>query len=203
MKHLGGSGKMNLCWVVQRSHLWRSCVSHLWMATQEQRDWRRSSREASSATTSHIVFTWPFEQNEHHGKKGWLSLVGKVHDLCRVLKTKYLAVSLVTDNFERHDFETVQGSPHANFLKLKFVGWTGNMAIGANVYRLAGPVPFLCASVCRDRSPKPSCLYVVIEDLTFDVTVYRQCVPYDNYDLWLQGYVTQVKLSSISFALRK
>jgi hypothetical protein len=29
-------------------------VSHLWTATQEQRDWRRSSREASSATMSHM-----------------------------------------------------------------------------------------------------------------------------------------------------
>jgi hypothetical protein len=29
-------------------------VSHLWTATQEQRDWRRSSREASSASTSHM-----------------------------------------------------------------------------------------------------------------------------------------------------
>jgi hypothetical protein len=48
--------------------------------------------------------------------------VGKVHHPCRGLKTKYLAVSPVTDNFERHDFEAVQGSPHANFLKLKFVG---------------------------------------------------------------------------------
>jgi hypothetical protein len=54
-----------------------------------------------------LVFTWPFEKNEYHGKRGWLSLVGKVHNLCRVLKTKYLAVSPVTDNFERHDFEAV------------------------------------------------------------------------------------------------
>jgi hypothetical protein len=81
------------------------------------------------------------------------------------------------DNFERHDFEAVQGSPHANFLKLKLVGLTRNMAIGASVYRLVGPVPFLCASVCRDRSPKPSCPYVVIEDLTFDVSVYRPVCP--------------------------
>jgi hypothetical protein len=29
-------------------------VSHLWTATQEQRDCRRSSREASSAATSHM-----------------------------------------------------------------------------------------------------------------------------------------------------
>jgi hypothetical protein len=28
--------------------------SHLWTATQEQRDWRHSSREASSATTSQM-----------------------------------------------------------------------------------------------------------------------------------------------------
>jgi hypothetical protein len=48
--------------------------------------------------------------------------VGKVHHLYKGLKTKYLAVSPVMDNFERHDFEAVQGSPHANFLKLKLVG---------------------------------------------------------------------------------
>jgi hypothetical protein len=72
-------------------------------------------------------------------------------------------VSPVTDNFERHDFEVVQESPHANFLKLKLVGQTGNMAIGASVYWLAVPVPCLCASVCRNRSPKPSYPYVVIK----------------------------------------
>jgi hypothetical protein len=102
---------------------------------------------------------------------------GKSAPPLQSVKTKYLAVSPVTDNFERLDFEVVQGSPHANFLKLKFVGWTVNMAIGASVYRLAGRVPFLCASVCRDRSPKPSCPYVVIEDLTFGVSVYRPVCP--------------------------
>jgi hypothetical protein len=45
--------------------------------------------------------------------------VGKVHHLCRGLKTKYLAVSPVIDNFERYDIEAVQGSPHPNFLKIK------------------------------------------------------------------------------------
>jgi hypothetical protein len=29
-------------------------VTHLWTATQEQRDWRRSSHEGSSATTRHM-----------------------------------------------------------------------------------------------------------------------------------------------------
>jgi hypothetical protein len=48
--------------------------------------------------------------------------VGKLHHLYRGLKTKYLAVSPVTDNFERHDFEAVQGSPHPNFFKLKLEG---------------------------------------------------------------------------------
>jgi hypothetical protein len=50
------------------------------------------------------------------------------------VKTKYLAVSPVMDNFEQHDFEDVQGSHLANFLKLKLVGWTRNMSIGASVY---------------------------------------------------------------------
>jgi hypothetical protein len=45
--------------------------------------------------------------------------VGKVHNLYRVLKTKYLALSLVTDNFERYEFEAVQESPHPNFFKIK------------------------------------------------------------------------------------
>jgi hypothetical protein len=31
-------------------------------------------------------------------------------------------MSPVMDNFEQHDFEAVQGFPHANFLKLKLVG---------------------------------------------------------------------------------
>jgi hypothetical protein len=34
-------------------------------------------------------------------------------------------MSPITDNFERHDFEAVQGSLHANFLKLKLVGELG------------------------------------------------------------------------------
>jgi hypothetical protein len=41
------------------------------------------------------------------------------------VKTKYLAVSPVTNNFERHDFEAIQGFPHPNFLKLKLVGELG------------------------------------------------------------------------------
>jgi hypothetical protein len=48
--------------------------------------------------------------------------VGKVHHLYRVLKTKYLAVSLVTDNSEWDDVEAVQESPHPNFFKLKLDG---------------------------------------------------------------------------------
>jgi hypothetical protein len=55
MNHLGGSdfdwfmlsGSMGSC----RRTSEPPGVSHLWKATQEQRDWRRSSREASSATT--------------------------------------------------------------------------------------------------------------------------------------------------------
>jgi hypothetical protein len=53
MNHLGGCG---FVWVMLSDSL-GSChqtseppgVSHLWTATQEQRDWRRSSHEASSA----------------------------------------------------------------------------------------------------------------------------------------------------------
>jgi hypothetical protein len=63
-----------------------------------------------------LVFTWPFEQNEHHGKKGLTESCGKSAQPVQSVKTKYLAVSPVTDNFERHDFEAVQGSPHPNFL---------------------------------------------------------------------------------------
>jgi hypothetical protein len=58
MKHLGGKWYE---WFVLSGSLgsYRRTseppgVSHLWTATQEQRDWRRSSREASSATTSHM-----------------------------------------------------------------------------------------------------------------------------------------------------
>jgi hypothetical protein len=58
MNHLGG---LWIDWIMLSGSL-RSChqtseppgVSHLWMATQEQRDWRRSSHEASSATTRHM-----------------------------------------------------------------------------------------------------------------------------------------------------
>jgi hypothetical protein len=57
MKHLGGCGKMDYVeWFPGscRRTFEPPGVSHLWMATQEQRDWRRSSREASTATTSHM-----------------------------------------------------------------------------------------------------------------------------------------------------
>jgi hypothetical protein len=106
-------------------------------------------------------------------QKGLTESCGKSAQPLQSVKTKYLAVSPVTNNFERHNFEAVQGSPHPNFLKIKTGGWTRNMAIGASVYRLAGPVPFLCACVYRGMSPKPSCPYVVIEVLTIDVSVYR------------------------------
>jgi hypothetical protein len=55
MKHLGGSGKMDYIEWLHRSHLYAGRVYLTWRtATQEQRDWRRSSHEASSATTSHM-----------------------------------------------------------------------------------------------------------------------------------------------------
>ena len=54
MNHLGGMG---LAWFMLSGYsgpcLWLPVVSHLWTATQEQRDWRRSSWEASSAATWH------------------------------------------------------------------------------------------------------------------------------------------------------
>jgi hypothetical protein len=58
MNHLGGCG---FDWFVLSGSL-GSCrqtseppgVSHLWTATQEQRDWRCSSHEASNATTRHM-----------------------------------------------------------------------------------------------------------------------------------------------------
>jgi hypothetical protein len=41
--HLGGNGWKGICWVVTPGpSTWRSRVSHLWTATQEQRDLRRS-----------------------------------------------------------------------------------------------------------------------------------------------------------------
>jgi hypothetical protein len=58
MNHLGGCG---FVWVMLSGSLgsYRRTsespgVSHLWTATQEQRDWRRSSHEAFSATTRHM-----------------------------------------------------------------------------------------------------------------------------------------------------
>jgi hypothetical protein len=55
MNHLGGSGCFGFMLSGSPEQcLWWSCVSHLWMATQEQRDWRHSSHEASSATTSQM-----------------------------------------------------------------------------------------------------------------------------------------------------
>ena len=55
MNHLGGMG---LAWFMLSGYsgpcLWLPGVSHLWTATQEQRDWRRSSWEASSAATCHM-----------------------------------------------------------------------------------------------------------------------------------------------------
>jgi hypothetical protein len=58
MNHLGGNG---FEWFMLSGSL-GSChrtseppgIYHLWMATQEQRDWRRLSHEALSATTRHM-----------------------------------------------------------------------------------------------------------------------------------------------------
>ena len=40
----------------------------------------------------------------------------KCTNLCRVLKTKYLAVSPVTDNFEQLDLELLEDLSHPNFI---------------------------------------------------------------------------------------
>jgi hypothetical protein len=55
-------------------------------------------------------------QNELHGKKGLTKSCEKSAPPLQNVKTKYLALSLVTDNSEQHDFEVVQGSPYPNFL---------------------------------------------------------------------------------------
>jgi hypothetical protein len=55
-------------------------------------------------------------------QKRLIESCGKSAPPLQRVKTKYLAVFPVMDNFERYDFEAVQGSPHANFLKLKLVG---------------------------------------------------------------------------------
>jgi hypothetical protein len=166
MNHLGGSGCFGLGWVVPpESCLRRSCVSHLWMATQEQRDWRCSIHEASSATTSQMGLCWPTKLRELRpdgqrvvdvdrmervrvslriaSKRSRLSLhlaiwckmrfmakgglsksCGKSAPPLQSVRTKYLAVSPVTDISERPDFEVVQESSHPNFLKLKLDGKT-------------------------------------------------------------------------------
>ena len=55
MNHLGGMGRMVCVEWLHKAHVYGlPCVSHLWLATQEQRDWRRSCREASSAATCHM-----------------------------------------------------------------------------------------------------------------------------------------------------
>jgi hypothetical protein len=69
-----------------------------------------------------LVSTWPFDAKRASWEKGMTKSCGKSAPPLQRVKTKYLAVSPVTDNFERHDFEAVQGSPHANFLKIKTYG---------------------------------------------------------------------------------
>jgi hypothetical protein len=63
-------------------------------------------------------------QNDLHGKKGLTKSCGKSAQPLQSVRTKYLAVSPVTDNSERHDIEAVRESPHPNFLKLKPDGKT-------------------------------------------------------------------------------
>jgi hypothetical protein len=55
-------------------------------------------------------------KNELHGKKGLTKSCGKSVPPLQSVRTKYLAVSPVTDNFERHDIEADRKSPHPNFL---------------------------------------------------------------------------------------
>jgi hypothetical protein len=45
-----------------------------------------------------LVSTYPFDAKWASWGKGMTKSCGKVHHLCRVLKTKYLAVSPVMDN---------------------------------------------------------------------------------------------------------
>ena len=54
---------------------------------------------------------------------GWLSQVVNVHNLCKVSKTKYLAVSPVTDNSEQLD-KDVNGGLNIPNSHVKFEGWT-------------------------------------------------------------------------------
>jgi hypothetical protein len=55
MEHLGGSGKMDYVEWLHQSRLYGGHMYLTWRtATQEQSDLRHSSREASSAITSHM-----------------------------------------------------------------------------------------------------------------------------------------------------
>jgi hypothetical protein len=65
---------------------------------------------------------------------------GKSAPPLQMVKTKYLAVSPVTDNFERHDFEAVQGSPHPNFFKLKLEWLTRDCCVIIIMYTWWIPV---------------------------------------------------------------
>jgi hypothetical protein len=66
------------------------------------------SQDPNSENGLVLVFYLPFEQNEHHCRKGWLSRAGKCINLSRVSKTKYLVVSPFTDNFEQLDLEVLE-----------------------------------------------------------------------------------------------
>lgn len=65
----------------------------------------------SSSERSRLNLLLSLTQSECIGCLGWLGLKVKVHNLCRV-KTKYLAVSPVTDNFEQLDKDWTEESHH-------------------------------------------------------------------------------------------
>ena len=69
------------------------------------------------------IFSFPFHFKKVKVRMGWLGLMVKVHNRLRVSKTKYLAVSPVTDNSEQLD-KDVNGGLNIPNSHVKFEGWT-------------------------------------------------------------------------------
>jgi hypothetical protein len=80
------------------------------------------------------------------------------------------------DNLERHDFEDVQGSHHANFLKLKL--WVEPRIWQLLQVSIASSTHAMSMCQClQEWCTQTKLSTCSIEVLTFDVGIYRPVCP--------------------------
>ena len=80
----------------------------------------RPSVWESSSERSRLHLLLSFSLQEGQGQNGLMESCGERAQPLQSVKSKYLAVSPVTDNFEYRSKDVNKRSHHSNFSKLKF-----------------------------------------------------------------------------------